>query len=133
MNRFVVFGVLLGAALGIISSSLDIVIWISMERPAVLVRQGWEEVHVAFVVIPGLFAGWLYGMILSQTVNPEDLQANRSFVLLVTLLVGIALYTTADFISVKLLNLWPWLSAHVSVFLISLVIARLRSGPLRAR
>ena len=131
MKRFVVFGLLLGVALGIMSSSLDILIWSHMGRPEVLVRQGWEDIHIAFMVISGLFAGWLYGVILGQIISLEGLRANAAFLFLATMLVAAALYAAADFVSIRFLNTWAWLCAHVIVFLISLAIARFRSGPLQ--
>lgn len=128
MKRFIVFGMFLGGFLGFISSSLDIVIWNSMGRPDVLIRPGWEEIGIIVMIISGMFVGLLYGLILNAIIGPEDLKANASFVFFVTVFIALVIYAAADFFSIKLFNIWPWLCAHVIVFLISLAVARLRSG-----
>jgi len=40
-TRFLAFGVLLGGAVGVIASSIEILVWISEGRPALLIRRGW--------------------------------------------------------------------------------------------
>jgi len=131
MMRFVVFGIFLGGFLGFVSSSLGIVIWNSMGRPDVLVRTGWEEIEIVVMIISGMFVGLLYGLILNATIRPEDLKANASFVFIVTVFVAVLIYAGADFFSIKLFNVLPSFCAHAVVFLISLTVARLRSGPIQ--
>jgi len=126
-KRFLAFGMLLGGALGILGSSLEILVWISKGRPAIPIRRGWEDAHIVSMAVFGLVAGCLYGTILSWIIKPESLRLNAAFVFLLTLLAGIALYTPAAFITMRLQEIWPSLYANVVIFLTSLIIARLLS------
>jgi len=83
------------------------------------------------MIISGMFVGLLYGLILNTTIRQEDLRANASFVFFVTVFVAVLIYAAADFFSIKLFNVLPWFCAHAIVFLISLAVARLRSGPIQ--
>ncbi len=122
---------LLGGALGLLGSALDILIWSSMERPEVLVRLGCERIHIGVTVSGGLVAGLVYGAILSGMVDPRGLRKNVAFVLPATLLVATASYAAGDLLSIRIMNIYPWLGAHLVAFLAALAIARFGAGPPR--
>lgn len=131
-KRFLAFGILLGIALGVLGSSIEILVWIWKGRPAVLIRRGWEDTHIAVMVVCGLLAGCLYGTILSQVIGPNGLRARGAFVFLLTLVAGIVFYGSGAFISIALDRVWPSLWANVAIFLTSLVVARVLSRNPRA-
>ena len=130
MKRFLIFGAILGEILGLICFSLDILIWDYMGRPPVLIRQDWEDIHLIFLIILGLFAGLLYGSILSLIISLKALKEKAALIFIFTILVAVVFYTIADIISIKYLNIWAYYCVHGAVFIISLVIARIFSRPL---
>ncbi|MHC4166704.1 MAG: hypothetical protein ACYSWQ_07090 [Planctomycetota bacterium] len=129
---FVTFGILLGGALGVLGSSLEILVWISRGRPEILIRRGWEDIHIVFMVVSGLVAGLIYGIILPQIVRPQAFKANAAFIFLLSLIAGVVLYTLAAFVSITLNRPWPSFSANLAVFLVSLAIAHFLSRRSRA-
>jgi len=130
-TRFLVFGVLLGGAVGIIGSSVQILVWISKGRPEILIRRGWEVLHIISMVMFGAGAGCLYGIILSWIISPESLRRRGVFIFLSTLLAGVVLYTLGAFASMRTNDISPSIWANLVVFVTSLGIARLLSRPSR--
>lgn len=122
------FGVFVGAALGLLGSSIDILVWSSMGRPAVLVRQGWEMSHIAVTVFGGVMAGLAYGAILGGFVELRRWRKNAAVVLLLTFVMATGLYVVGALISIRLMNIAPWFCGHAAVFAMALVVARVRAG-----
>lgn len=133
MKKLLVFGMLIGAALGLLGGGIDILIWSSTGRPDVLVRPGWERVHIGMTFVGGLLAGLIYAAILSNMIDRKSLHRKAAFILSGTFLVAIATYAATDLLSVRVLNIYPWLGGHLVVFLTALAIARLVAGPPRGR
>jgi len=131
MKNLLLFGMLLGGTLDLLGSAVDILIWSSMGRPEVLVRLGWETVHIGVAVVGGLVAGLIYGTILNDMVDPKGLRKKVTFILPATFLVATAAYAAGALLSIRVMNIYPWLCAHAGVFLAALAIARLGAGPLR--
>lgn len=132
MKRLMVVGTLVGLALGLLSSGMDILIWTSMGRPAVLVRPGWERIHIAVGIVCGPVVGLIYGTVLFGIVSPERFRKNVAFILPGTFLFATALYVAGALLSIRAMNIFPSMGAYVVVFLAMLLIARLSAGPPRA-
>jgi hypothetical protein len=132
MKMLLVVGAIVGLALGLLSSGMDLLIWTSMGRPAVLVRQGWERVHIAMGIFCGPAVGMIYGAVLCGTVNPEGFRRRRASIISGIVLFATAVYAAGGLLSIKAMNIFPWLGAHVVVLLAVVLIARLGAGPPRA-
>jgi len=121
---FLCFGALLGAALGFLSGSMDLLIWELMNRPDFMIRKGWEEVDLAVSVVYGLVVGLLYGAIIRRFVPMEQLRSGRAVIAVSTIILASGIYALGDYISLKRLNCLVWFAARIVVFLLSLMIAR---------
>jgi hypothetical protein len=132
MKGLMVVGTLVGLALGLLSSGMDILIWTSMGRPAVLVRPGWERVHIAVGIFCGLVVGLIYGTVLFGIVSPERFRKNAVFIVPGTFLFATVAYAAGALLSIRAMNIFPSMGAHAVVFLAMLLIARVTAGPLQA-
>jgi hypothetical protein len=128
MSKWPVLGAFIGAALGLLGSSIDILVWSSMGRPAVLVRQGWETSHIAITVFGGLLAGLFYGIILGGFVDLQRWRKNAAIVVPLTFVIAIGLYVAGALISIRVMNIAPWFCAHAVVFAMALLVARVGVG-----
>ena len=121
---FLCFGALLGAALGFLSGTTDLLIWELMNRPDFMIRKGWEEVDLAVSVVYGLLVGLLYGATIRRFTQMEQLSSGRAFIVVSTIILASGIYALGDYISLKTLNCLAWFAARIVVFLLSLMIAR---------
>lgn len=94
-----------------------------MGRPAVLVRQGWQSVHLATTIFCGLVAGVVYGTVLGGFINVERARRNAVFVFPLTFLVAIGVYVACAVATVKVMHIAPWLCGHALVFVVALAAA----------
>ena len=125
------FGVLLGAGLGLLSGSLDLLIWSLTGYPDFMVREGWELMVIAASVVCGYLTGLVYGAILRRVIRVELLRASRAVVALGTVSVAACFYVLGDYTSLKTLNCFAWFATRILVFFVPLAIAgflRLRAS-----
>ena len=132
MKTLPVVGTVVGLALGLLSSGMDLLIWTSMGRPVVLVRQGWERVHIGIGIFCGPAVGMVYGAVLCGTVSPEGFRRRRASIISGIVLFATAAYAAGAFLSIKAMNIFPWLAAHAAVLLAMVLIASLGAGSPRA-
>lgn len=124
MWRWLLFGAFVGVALGLLGSSLDILVWVSMGRPPALIRRGWEISHIAITVFGGLVAGLAYGTILGGFAE-QRWRRNAVLVLPLTFLVAAGLYVAGALATIKIMHIAAWLCTHAAVFAVALLVARL--------
>ena len=127
MWKWLLFGALVGAALGLLGSSLDILVWTSMGCPPVLIRRGWEVSHIAMTVFGGLVAGLAYGTILAGFAE-QCWRRTAMLVLPLTFLIAAGLYVAGALATIKIMHIAPWFCTHVAVFVVALLVGRLALG-----
>lgn len=133
MKRLLAFGAFVGVTLGLLSGGMDILIWTSMGRPAVLVRLGWQRIHITIGVLCGLPVGLVYGAFLGLMIDPKRLRKNAAFIVPGILLFATGVYAAGALLSIRVMNILPWLGGHAVVLIAMLGIARLGAGSLPAR
>lgn len=127
MWKWLLFGAFVGTALGLLGSSLDILVWVSMDRPPVLIRRGWEFSHIAMTVFGGLLAGLAYGTILGG-LTEQCWRRSIILVLPLTFLIAAGLYIAGALLTIKVVHIAAWLCTHAAVFAVALLVARLALG-----
>lgn len=127
MWKWLLFGAFVGTALGLLGSSLDILVWVSMGRPHALIHRGWEFSHIAITVFGGLMAGLAYGAILGGFAE-QRWRRNAVLVLPLTFLVAAGLYIAGALATIEIMHIAAWLCTHAAVFAVALLVARLALG-----
>ncbi len=127
MWKWLLFGALVGAALGLLGSSLDILVWVSMGRPPILIRRGWEVSHIAMTVFGGLVAGLAYGTILAGFAE-QCWRRTAMLVLPLTFLIAVGLDIAGALATIKIMHTAPWFCTHAAVFAVALLVGRLAVG-----
>ncbi len=124
MWKWLLFGAFVGVALGLLGSSVDILVWVSMGRPPVLIRRGWEVSHIAMTVFGGLIAGLAYGTILAGLAE-QCWRRSIILVLPLTFLIAACLYIAGAVATIKIMHTAAWFCTHAAVFAVALLVARL--------
>lgn len=133
MWKWLLFGAFVGAALGLLGSSLDILVWSSMGRPPVLVRRGWEMAHIAITVFGGLVAGLVYGTILGGFADQQRWRRKVVLVLPATFFIALGFYVAGALATIRVQHTAPWFCAHAAVFVLALIVARVALRPSSGR
>jgi hypothetical protein len=61
---FIVYGMLLGVCMAILSSVASFTLWLHFGRPDFLIRPGWEILTIPFLLISGGLIGLYFGTLI---------------------------------------------------------------------
>jgi hypothetical protein len=121
----VIYGIFLGICLGLLSSIATLTLWNQFGRPDRIVRDGWEDIHVVFMMGCGGGVGVLYGVLLCKIKNRPRTYTMWLIAFVLTMIESSVVYFIGDYIEFGLIPGFSICLEHPIVFLLSLVTVAL--------
>ncbi len=116
-------GMFLGAMLGLLSGVISVRISFEMGKSDAFIREGCEYFHVGTMVICGVVAGMVYGIMLNSLAQTYKKRVPQKLLFKYTFLLAIPVYLLTDYFAVTFRHGGISLCGHLVVFLGSLGIA----------
>ena len=129
---FIFYGILLGACMGVLSSSSSIILWFHFERPDFLIRPDWLEISIPFLIISGAFIGSIFGTHLCSMKNLPNTHMKWLLSHILMLIGASSIYFGLDYIVLKWrVIVFLHLISHPLVFFWCLAIIYFLGGNLK--
>jgi hypothetical protein len=130
---FIVYGMLIGIGMAILSSVASITLWLRFERPDFLIRPGWEFFTIPFLIISGGLIGLYFGTLLSAMKSHPKTHRRWLLSHILMLIGASSFYFGFDYLAIKQRVIGLHFISHPLVFLWCLSVICFLGGNWRRR
>jgi hypothetical protein len=130
---FIFYGILLGVCMGVLSSSSSLILWFHFERPDFLIRAGWVEISISFLIISGAVVGSFFGTQLCSMKNHPNTHMKWLLSNVLIIIGASSVYFGFDYLAIKWRNITLHLVSHPLVFCWCLAVIYFLGGNLKCR